>query len=118
MFARKPRPNHAEPADVEFEPVGTCPRCGLPVMERGSIFSCASNVWDAEQKRPVGCGFVIHKLFAHRTLTAECVRQLLEEGKTDVMGPFRSHGGKHFNAALYLTESGNVDITDVKTLDE
>ena len=116
MFARKSS-NGVKQTEIVFEPVGTCPRCGLPVTERGSIYSCSSNVWDEEQKRPIGCGFVIHKLFAHKLITTEEVKQLLADGKTDVTGPFRSHGGKTFYASLYVNESGKIDIADVKTVD-
>lgn len=115
MFARKP--SHEKKNALDFEEVGVCPRCGLPVRERGSIFSCSSNIWDCEQKRPIGCGFVVHKLFFHKMLSADEVRQLLAEGKTDVIGPFRSQGGKTFYASLLITESGNIDIADVKTID-
>jgi DNA topoisomerase-3 len=59
----------------------------------------------------VGCGFVIWKKVASRTLTPEIARQLLEEGKTrEVLSGFKSRAGKHFRARLVLTPEGKVEF--------
>src|SRR5262245_3403706 len=62
--------------------LGLCPRCGAEtgeiIRENSKAYGCTS--WKSREE--TGCGFVIWKRVAGRTLTPEVARQLLEEGKT------------------------------------
>ena len=96
------------PVRVEL---GPCPRCGATsgeiIRENSRAYGCTS--W--KSKEEVGCGFVIWKKVASRTLTPEVARQLLEEGKTrEVLSGFKSRAGKHFRARLVLTPEGKVEF--------
>jgi DNA topoisomerase-3 len=91
--------------------LGLCPRCGAEtgeiIRENSRAYGCTS--W--KSKEEPGCGFVIWKRVAGRTLTPEVARQLLEEGKTrEVLSGFRSKAGKPFRARLVLNESGKVEF--------
>ena len=71
--------------------LGPCPRCGAEtgeiIKENSKAYGCTS--WKSREE--TGCGFVIWKRVAGRTLTPEIARQLLEEGKTkEVISGFRS----------------------------
>src|SRR5918993_6101124 len=98
----KLRPERAE--------LGLCPRCGAEtgeiIRENAKAYGCTS--WKSREEP--GCGFVIWKRVAGRTLTPEIARQLLEEGKTrEVLSGFRSRAGKPFRARLVLTD-GKVEF--------
>src|SRR5918995_1571744 len=98
----KLRPERAE--------LGLCPRCGAEtgeiIRENAKAYGCTS--WKSREE--TGCGFVIWKRVASRTLTPEIARQLIEEGKTrEVLSGFRSRAGKPFRARLVLTD-GKVEF--------
>ena len=87
--------------------IGTCPRCGETIRENSRAFGCTS--WKSREEP--GCGFVIWKRVASRTLTPEVARQLLEEGRTrDVLSGFRSKNGKPFRARLVLNGEGKIEF--------
>ena len=91
--------------------LGPCPRCGAQtgeiIRENSKAYGCTS--WKSREE--TGCGFVIWKRVAGRTLTPEIARQLLEEGKTkEVISGFRSRAGKPFRARLVLNEEGKVEF--------
>jgi DNA topoisomerase-3 len=91
--------------------LGPCPRCGSVtgeiIKENSRAYGCTS--W--KSKEEAGCGFVIWKRVAGRTLTPEVARQLIEEGKTrDVISGFRSKAGKPFRARLVLNNEGKVEF--------
>jgi DNA topoisomerase-3 len=87
--------------------LGPCPRCGETIRENSRAYGCTS--W--KSKEEPGCGFVIWKRVAGRTLTPELARQLLEEGRTrDVLSGFRSRAGKPFRARLVLNGEGKVEF--------
>ncbi len=91
--------------------LGPCPRCGAEtgeiIKENSKAYGCTS--WKSREEP--GCGFVIWKRVAGRTLTPEIARQLLEEGKTkEVISGFRSRAGKPFRARLVLNEDGKVEF--------
>ncbi len=91
--------------------LGPCPRCGAQtgeiIKENSKAYGCTS--WKSREE--TGCGFVIWKRVAGRTLTPEIARQLLEEGKTkDVISGFRSRAGKPFRARLVLNDEGKVEF--------
>src|SRR4030095_9075155 len=89
----KLRPQRAE--------LGLCPRCGAEtgeiIREHAKAYGCTSG----KSREEPGCGFVIWKRVAGRTLTPEIARQLLEEGKTkEGVSGFRSRAGNPFPARL------------------
>jgi DNA topoisomerase III len=91
--------------------LGLCPRCGAEtgeiIRENSKGYGCTS--W--KSKDEAGCGFVIWKRVAGRTLTPELARQLLEAGRTkDVVSGFRSKAGKPFRARLVLNSEGKVEF--------
>ena len=91
--------------------LGPCPRCGAEtgeiIRENSKAYGCTS--WKSREE--TGCGFVIWKRVAGRTLTPEIARQLLEEGKTkEVISGFRSRAGKPFRARLVLNDEGKVEF--------
>jgi DNA topoisomerase III len=91
--------------------LGLCPRCGAEtgeiIKENSRAYGCTS--WKSREE--AGCGFVIWKRVAGRTITPELARQLMEEGKTkEVVAGFRSKAGKPFRARLVLTAEGKVEF--------
>jgi DNA topoisomerase-3 len=91
--------------------LGPCPRCGAVtgeiIRENSRAYGCTS--WKSREEP--GCGFVIWKRVAGRTLTPEVARQLIEEGRTrEVLAGFRSRGGKPFRARLVLNGEGKVEF--------
>jgi DNA topoisomerase-3 len=91
--------------------LGLCPRCGAEtgeiIRENSRAYGCTS--W--KNREETGCGFVIWKRVAGRTITPELARQLLEEGKTrEVLSGFRSRNNKPFRARLVLNDEGKVEF--------
>jgi DNA topoisomerase III len=91
--------------------LGLCPRCGAEtgeiIRENSRAYGCTS--W--KSKEEPGCGFVIWKRVAGRTITPEIARQLLEDGRTrDVISGFRSRAGKPFRARLVLSGEGKIEF--------
>jgi DNA topoisomerase-3 len=91
--------------------LGLCPRCGAVsgeiIRENSRAYGCTS--WKSREES--GCGFVIWKRVAGRTLTPEIARQLIEEGRTrDVLSGFKSRNGKPFRARLVLSEEGKIEF--------
>ncbi len=91
--------------------LGPCPRCGAEtgeiIRENSRAYGCTS--WKSREEP--GCGFVIWKRVAGRTITPEIARQLLENGRTnEVIAGFRSKAGKPFRARLVLNEQGKVEF--------
>jgi DNA topoisomerase-3 len=91
--------------------LGLCPRCGAVtgeiIRENSRAYGCTS--WKSREEP--GCGFVIWKRVAGRTITPEVARQLMEEGRTkEVLSGFRSRGGKPFRARLVFTQDGKVEF--------
>jgi DNA topoisomerase-3 len=91
--------------------LGPCPRCGAQtgeiIRENSRAYGCTS--WKSREEP--GCGYVIWKRVAGRTITPEIARQLIENGRTnDVLSGFRSKAGKPFRARLVLNEEGKVEF--------
>jgi DNA topoisomerase-3 len=96
------------PVRVEL---GPCPRCGAVtgeiIKENSKAYGCTS--WKSREE--VGCGFVIWKRVAGRTLTPEIARQLIEERRTrEVLSGFRSRNGKPFRARLVLNDEDKIEF--------
>ncbi|TMK32898.1 MAG: hypothetical protein E6G64_05785 [Actinobacteria bacterium] len=99
----KLRPERAE--------LGPCPRCGAEtgeiIRENSKAYGCTS--WKSREEP--GCGFVVWKKVASRTLTPEIARQLIEERRTrEVLSGFRSRGGKPFRARLVLNDEDKIEF--------
>jgi DNA topoisomerase III len=91
--------------------LGLCPRCGSEtgeiIRENSKAYGCTS--WKSREE--VGCGFVIWKRVAGRTLTPEIARQLIEERRTrEVLSGFRSRNGKPFRARLVLNDEDKIEF--------
>src|SRR2546428_2250731 len=91
--------------------LGLCPRCGAEtgeiIRENSRAYGCTS--WKSREE--VGCGFVIWKRVASRTLTPEIARQLIEERRTrEVLSGFRSRNGKPFRARLVLNDEDKIEF--------
>jgi DNA topoisomerase-3 len=82
--------------------LGPCPVCGRDIVENRKGFSC----WSREDP---GCGFVIWKSKAGKTLPGAVARELIATGRTEkpVTG-FKGRSGRSFRARLALmqTEEG------------
>jgi len=82
--------------------LGPCPVCGRDIVENRKGYSC----WSREDP---GCGFVIWKSKAGKTLPPAVVRELVQTGRTakQVTG-FKGRSGRSFRAKLALmqTEEG------------
>jgi DNA topoisomerase-3 len=79
--------------------LGPCPVCGLDINENRKGYSC----WSREDP---GCGFVIWKAKAGKTLSPAIVRELIKVGYTarPVTG-FRGRSGRAFRARLALEQT-------------
>jgi DNA topoisomerase-3 len=79
--------------------LGPCPVCGHDIVENRKGFSC----WSREDP---GCGFVIWKSKAGKTLPQAVARELIATGRTarPVTG-FKGRSGKSFRARLALQQS-------------
>ncbi|HUO73532.1 MAG TPA: DNA topoisomerase 3 [Solirubrobacteraceae bacterium] len=79
--------------------LGPCPVCGHDIIENRKGYSC----WSREDP---GCGFVIWKSKAGKTLPLAVARELIKTGRTQrpVTG-FKGRSGKSFRARLALQQS-------------
>ena len=79
--------------------LGPCPVCGHDIVENRKGFSC----WGREDP---GCGFVIWKAKAGKTLPLVVARELIATGRTakPVTG-FKGRSGRSFRAKLALQQS-------------
>ena len=79
--------------------LGPCPVCGLDIVENRKGFSC----WSREDP---GCGFVIWKAKAGKTLPVETARELIATGRTErpVTG-FKGRSGRSFRSRLALVQT-------------
>jgi len=82
--------------------LGPCPVCGRDIVENRKGFSC----WSREDP---GCGFVIWKSKAGKTLPITVARELIARGRTaKAVTGFKGRSGRSFRAKLALmqTEDG------------
>jgi DNA topoisomerase-3 len=79
--------------------LGPCPVCGHDIVENRKGFSC----WSREDP---GCGFVIWKAKAGKTLPLAVAKELIATGRTakPVTG-FKGRSGRSFRAKLALQQS-------------
>jgi DNA topoisomerase-3 len=78
--------------------LGPCPICGHDIVENRKGFSC----WSREDP---GCGFVIWKSKASKTLPMAVAKELIATGRTakPVTG-FKGRSGRSFRARLALQQ--------------
>jgi DNA topoisomerase-3 len=83
---------------IERANLGPCPICGRDVIENRKGYSC----WTKDDP---GCGFVIWKQKAGKTLPVSVVKELMEHRRTEkpVQG-FRGRSGRSFSAKLKLAQ--------------
>ena len=79
--------------------LGPCPVCGHEIVENRKGYSC----WSREDP---GCGFVIWKSKAGKTLPIAVARELIKRGYTErpVTG-FRGRSGRTFRARLAMSQT-------------
>ena len=79
--------------------LGPCPVCGQDIIENRKGYSCWS-------RSDPGCGFVIWKSKAGKTLNTQLARELIKTGRTErpVTG-FKSRAGKSFRSRLALMQT-------------
>jgi DNA topoisomerase-3 len=83
---------------IERANLGPCPVCGRDVIENRKGYSC----WTKEDP---GCGFVIWKQKAGKTLPVAIVKELMATGKTEKpVSGFRGRSGRSFTARLKLVQ--------------
>src|ERR671924_313499 len=79
--------------------LGPCPICGQDIVENRKGFSC----WSREDP---GCGFVIWKSKAGKTLPIAVARELIEKGRVEKpVSGFKGRSGRSFRARLALEQS-------------
>jgi DNA topoisomerase III len=85
--------------EIERANLGPCPVCGRDVIENRKGYSC----WTKDDP---GCGFVVWKRKAGKTLTAAIAKELMEKGRTEkpVTG-FKGRSGRSFSARLKLVQA-------------
>jgi DNA topoisomerase-3 len=79
--------------------LGPCPVCGHDIVENRKGYSC----WAREDP---GCGFVIWKAKAGKTLAVAIARELIKKGYTaQAITGFRGRSGRSFRAHLALQQT-------------
>jgi len=79
--------------------LGPCPICGHDIVENRKGFSC----WSREDP---GCGFVIWKAKAGKTLPIAVAKELIATGRTaKAVTGFKGRSGRSFRARLALAQS-------------
>jgi DNA topoisomerase III len=79
--------------------LGPCPVCGHEIVENRKGYSC----WSREDP---GCGFVIWKSKAGKTLPLAVARELIRTGYTEqAVTGFRGRSGRSFRAHLALSQT-------------
>jgi DNA topoisomerase-3 len=79
--------------------MGPCPVCGHDIVENRKGFSC----WSREDP---GCGFVIWKNKAGKTLAPAVARELISKGRTEkAVTGFKGRSGRSFRAKLALMQT-------------
>ena len=79
--------------------LGPCPVCGRDIVENRKGFSC----WSREDP---GCGFVIWKSKAGKTLPVAVAKELIATARTEkAVTGFKGRSGRSFRAKLALMQS-------------
>ena len=67
------------------EPLGSCPKCGSPVIETRKAYSCSA--W-----KKTGCDFAIWKQVSGKRLSVSQAKQLLTKGTHRTVERFQEQG--------------------------
>ena len=76
--------------------IGVCPVCAGAILESPKAWSCSN--WRN------GCPFQVWKTMAGKKIPKTAVKQLLANGKSDLIEGFKSRAGKPFKARLQVVE--------------
>ena len=86
------------------EALGVCPKCSGAVYEDGMRYICEHNTGPAKT-----CDFKTGKVVLQQEVSAEQIKKLLKEGKTDLLTNFKSNRtGRGFKAYLALDPKGKI----------
>jgi DNA topoisomerase-3 len=84
---------------IERAKLGPCPVCGREIVENRKGYSC----WSRDDP---GCGFVIWKSKAGKSLPVSVARELIKTGRTEKpVSGFKSRAGRNFRARLALQQN-------------
>ncbi len=79
--------------------LGPCPVCGREIVENRKGYSC----WSRDDP---GCGFVIWKSKAGKSLGVSVARELIKTGRTEkAVSGFKGRSGRSFRARLALQQA-------------
>jgi DNA topoisomerase-3 len=99
---RNREPFNKETATLVVESCPVCSKGGI--YEAGTAFACEHTL--AEEKK---CSFRMGKMILQREISADDVRKICTDGKTNLLTKFISKKGRPFNAFLVLDKkSGKV----------
>jgi DNA topoisomerase III len=83
---------------IERAKLGPCPVCGREIAENRKGYSC----WSRDDP---GCGFVIWKSKAGKSLPVSVARELIKTGRTEKpVSGFKGRSGRSFRARLALQQ--------------
>jgi len=86
------------------EALGVCPKCSGAIYEDGMRYVCEHNTGPAKT-----CDFKTGKVVLQQEVSAEQIKKLLKEGKTDLLTNFKSNRtGRGFKAYLALDPKGKI----------
>ena len=104
-FVFPPREASSEPVG---EALGSCPKCGGAVHQRGDHYFCEKNGAAPENRT---CDFRIYGERSEKKIGPSVVKQLLSGGRTNLIDGFKSkNGGKKFSAYLVLRPDHQVGM--------
>ena len=87
------------------EPLGLSPVDQTPVFETPAAYMSASMLDGDKQK-----GLQISKIILARAITSKHIKQLLQEGKTELISGFISKKKRPFDAFLLLNQTGKISF--------
>lgn len=90
-----------EPVNIdEHEVIGTCPKCQSRIIDYKTRYICEKAV-----SHPKTCDFFSAKIVLQQSVSQQEFIALLEQGKTSILGGFKSNKtGRFFKACLVLKE--------------
>jgi DNA topoisomerase III len=88
------------------EPLGKCPTCGADVKFTGKAYNCSSD----------DCEFYIWGEFGKKKLKPTHIRQMLIQGKSEVLKGLKGKEGKAYDAALTIKEGKVEFYNETKSL--
>lgn len=96
--------SHDESVNTETQDFSfACPNCGKLLTASFKAVYCA--------KQNGGCGFIVYKRIASRTMSNEEIADLLLHNKTSLLKGFTSKAGKKFSARLTFDKDYKVIFT-------